>query len=244
MKSYGLTDVGQKRSLNQDTIYCSDTPVGTLQNLYLVADGMGGQNAGDFASKYTVENLVQLLQTSTNPFLISKIDTIIHQVNRMLVRQANENLEMFGMGTTLVLATIEDNILYVANVGDSRLYVEAGQELCQITRDHSYVEEMVSMGRMTRDSDEYRMRKNIITRAIGSHTGVTVDYFEIELSPGKQVILCTDGLTNMVSDAEIYQVITRDLPLKDKVEALIDMANRNGGQDNISVIIIDPEIER
>ena len=241
MRSFGMTDVGKARSMNQDMFFCSDSSVGSLKNLYIVADGMGGHNAGDFASRYTIENIVRLLESSTNPFLISKIDTSIHQVNRMLVRQADENLEMWGMGTTLVLATIEDNVLYVANVGDSRLYV-ASHEMCQITRDHSYVEEMVSMGKMTRDSDEYRLRKNIITRAIGSPSGVTVDYFEIELSHGNQVILCSDGLTNMVSDAEIFQVVSREISLQSKCEKLIEAANRNGGQDNISVVIIDPEI--
>ena len=113
MRSYGMTDVGKTRTMNQDMFFCSDSSVGTLNNLYIVADGMGGHNAGDFASRYTIENIVRLLESSTNPFLISKIDTSIHQVNRMLVRQADENLEMWGMGTTLVLATIEENVLYV-----------------------------------------------------------------------------------------------------------------------------------
>ena len=105
------------------------------------------------------------------------------------------------------------------------LYV-ASHEMCQITRDHSYVEEMVSMGKMTRDSDEYRLRKNIITRAIGSPSGVTVDYFEIELSHGNQVILCSDGLTNMVSDDEIFQVLSREISLRSKCEQLIGAANK------------------
>lgn len=239
MEAYGKTDVGAARSLNQDTIYYTTSSVGLLKNLFIVADGMGGHAAGDFASRYTVENLVKILQTSTSKHLVSAIDDGIHLVNKMLVRQADENLDMYGMGTTLVLATVENNILYVANVGDSRLYV-IGDDICQITRDHSYVEEMVSAGKMERGSSEYYSRKNVITRAIGSPSGVVVDYFEIELNDNCQIMLCSDGLTNMLTDEEILSLLRSTNGIQKKVEALIEAANKNGGMDNISVLLVSP----
>lgn len=237
MEAYGKTDTGIVRTVNQDMIYYTTSNVGPLPNLFIVADGMGGHAAGDFASRYTVENLVKLLENNKNNHLISAIDDGIHLVNKMLVRKADENLDLYGMGTTLVLATVENNILYVANVGDSRLYV-VGDDICQITRDHSYVEEMVSAGKMERGSTEYFSRKNVITRAIGSPSGVVVDYFEIELSPEKQILLCSDGLTNMLSDGEILLKVRGEFSLKSKVEGLIDAANEKGGEDNISVLLV------
>lgn len=239
MDAYGKTDVGIARTLNQDTIYYTTSSVGLLQNLFIVADGMGGHAAGDFASRYTVENLVKVLEHSTSKHLVSAIDDSIHLVNNMLVRQADENLDLYGMGTTLVLATVEKNILYVANVGDSRLYV-INDDICQITRDHSYVEEMVSAGKMERGSSEYYSRKNVITRAIGSPSGVVVDYFEIELNDNCMILLCSDGLTNMLTDAEILSLLRSTNGMQKKVETLIEAANKNGGTDNISVLLVSP----
>ena len=239
MEAYGKTDVGVMRTQNQDSLFYSTSPIGSLKNLFMVADGMGGHAAGDFASRFTIDNLVNLLKNSTSKQLITAIDDSIHLVNKMLVRYADENLDMYGMGTTLVLATIEDNILYVANVGDSRLYV-IDDDICQITRDHSYVEEMVSAGEIKRGSDEYVSKKNLITRAIGSPSGVVVDYFEIELNENSQVLLCSDGLTNMISDREILFMIKSSSDIKKKVDTLIDVANKNGGTDNISVLLVSP----
>ncbi len=237
MEVYGKTDTGLVRTMNQDMIYYTTENVGSLPNLFIVADGMGGHAAGDFASRFTVENLVKLLGSSSSKQIISAIDDSIHLVNKMLVRKADENLDLYGMGTTLVLATIEDNVLYVANVGDSRLYV-IGDDICQITRDHSYVEEMVLAGKMERGSTEYFSRKNVITRAIGSPSGVVVDYFEIELDSKRQILLCSDGLTNMLTDEEILSKINSEQSIKSKVEGLVDAANKNGGEDNISVLLV------
>lgn len=239
MEAYGKTDVGAVRTVNQDTIFYTTSSVGLLQNLFIVADGMGGHAAGDFASRYTVENLVKLLENSPSKHLVSAIDDSIHLVNKMLVRQADENLDLYGMGTTLVLATVENNILYVANVGDSRLYV-IGEDICQITRDHSFVEEMVSAGKMERGSSEYYSRKNVITRAIGSPSGVLVDYFEIELNGDCQIMLCSDGLTNMLTDKEILSLLRNTNGIQKRVDTLIEAANKNGGTDNISVLLVQP----
>ena len=211
MEAYALTDTGRVRNMNQDYIYSSPERVGTLPNLFLVADGMGGHRAGDYASRYTVENLVVYLhgQTQGSPVLVA--------------------------------AVAEADTLYVANVGDSRLYLISGGAIRQITRDHSYVEEMVAMGRMDRGSEYYNSHKNIITRAMGIERAVEADFFEAELHPGDYFLLCSDGLTNMVDDETICRIVTGGGSLKDKAARLIGEANRQGGVDNIAVVLVRPE---
>ena len=175
MEACALTDVGQKRSMNQDFIYASTEPVGSLENLFIVADGMGGHQAGDFASRFVVENLVRFFET---PYPDRDVHGIlkegIRKVNRELYERASKTPELNGTGSTLVLATIKGNVLYVANIGDSRLYLLRG-ELEQITKDHSYVEELVAMGKLKRGSRDYMEKKNIITRAVGVSEEVDTD---------------------------------------------------------------------
>ncbi|MFR4579088.1 MAG: protein kinase domain-containing protein [Clostridium fessum] len=146
------------------------------------------------------------------------------------------------MGTTLVAASIQGNTLYVANVGDSRLYRIERSGIHQITRDHSYVEAMVSLGQMSRGSREYETKKNIITRAVGIGGHVEPDFFEVSLNPGDYVLLCSDGLTNMVDNSAIYRMVLLPGTLDTKARALTALANQNGGKDNIAVILIDPQI--
>ena len=142
------------------------------------------------------------------------------------------------MGTTLVVATVFDNILKVANVGDSRLYV-VGEDIIQITRDHSLVEEMVINGQLDRADARVDKRKNIITRAIGGESKVEADMFSVELKPEDKILMCSDGLSNMVDDAEILEIINREPDIEKAARMLIDAANENGGKDNISVVIVE-----
>ena len=155
MEACALTDIGMNRSMNQDYVYASTMPVGSLDNLFIVADGMGGHKAGDFASRFVVEKLTEYF---AKPFPDKDVHSIIREgirkVNRELYETANQNEDLRGTGSTLVLATIRGNVLYVANVGDSRLYL-LRDELEQITRDHSYVEELVALGKMKRGSRDY-----------------------------------------------------------------------------------------
>ena len=143
------------------------------------------------------------------------------------------------MGTTLVICTIHDNMLTVANVGDSRLYV-VNQEIRQITKDHSLVEEMVRMGEMDKETARNHRDKNIITRAIGAVPEVDVDFFEINLDPEDEILMCTDGLTNMVEDADIRNIMLSQRDIAEQAERLVKTANENGGKDNITVIVIKP----
>lgn len=242
MKAYAITDTGLKRSINQDYVFCSDTKVGNLPNLFVVADGMGGHKAGDLASRFTVHTLVSEIEKANSDNPISVIGEAIKVTNAKLIEKALESEDYNGMGTTLVVACVVDNSMYVANIGDSRLYVIDSQ-IRQITRDHSYVEEMVSLGKMSRDAQEYYDKKNVITRAIGASEKVIPDFFEVDISNDDIILMCSDGLTNMVDDEEIKSIIMMPKGIEIRAEMLVNEANNNGGKDNIAIIIIEPNID-
>lgn len=242
MKAYCATDVGQKRKINQDSVFASEEAVGNLPNLFIVADGMGGHNAGDFASRYAINWMIEYIRESEEKNPIRLLTGAIDSANAGIIAEAAAHEEMFGMGTTLVALTIEDGTAYVANVGDSRLY-EMEETLTQVTRDHSLVEEMVRLGEISAEDARTHPDKNIITRALGTVPNIDIDFFEFAFGDEKQILMCSDGLTNMVEDAEIERVLrTEDTP-EVKAKRLIDMANENGGKDNIAVIIIGPDKE-
>lgn len=237
MKVYASTDIGRKRKMNQDFVYASEQPVGNLPNLFVVADGMGGHNAGDFASRFGVSVLVETIKKDTNFNPVRIMRHGLEAANSLVLEQARKDETMTGMGTTMVAVTIVGNYAYIANVGDSRLYL-ATDHLEQITKDHSWIAEMVRMGELTPEEARDHPDKNIITRAIGTSEEVKADFFDIKLEPGNQIVMCSDGLTNMVTDEEIYQTV--QVMEGNKAQRLIDMANENGGKDNISVIIVEP----
>ena len=241
MKSYSITDVGQKRTVNQDFVFTSETPVGNLPNLFVVADGMGGHKAGDFASSYAVEVLLSTIREDENSNPVKIIRAAIENANTQLLREASDNETMSGMGTTMVLVTIVGHYAYVANVGDSRLYLIDENKISQITKDHSLVEEMVRMGEISRDDARNHPDKNIITRALGAGRDVDVDFFDVRLTPGDILLLCSDGLSNMVPDEDIRQVIRTSETLEETGRRLVSMANDNGGRDNIAVVLVEPE---
>ena len=241
MKSYSITDVGQKRTVNQDFVFTSENPVGNLPNLFVVADGMGGHKAGDFASSYAVEVLLSTIREDENSNPVKIIRAAIENANTQLLREASDNEAMSGMGTTMVLVTIVGHYAYVANVGDSRLYLIDEDKISQITKDHSLVEEMVRMGEISRDDARNHPDKNIITRALGAGRDVDVDFFDIRLTPGDILLLCSDGLSNMVPDEDIRQVIMTSETLEETGRRLVSMANDNGGRDNIAVVLVEPE---
>ena len=153
-------------------------------------------------------------------------------------RKAREDESLYGMGTTVVAATVLGKYLQVANVGDSRLYI-INEEVRQITRDHSLVEEMVRMGGLDREAARNHPDKNIITRAIGARDTIEIDFFHEELKSGDLVLMCSDGLTNMLEDEEIGRILKTPGTIEERAERLIDAANQNGGRDNIAVILID-----
>ena len=240
MRIYSATDVGQKRKMNQDYVFASSDPIGNLPNLFVVADGMGGHNAGDYASSHAVSVVVEEIRQDRDFNPVKVIRHAIESANREIIEQAQKDEKLKGMGTTMVVSTIVGQYAYVANVGDSRLYV-ADRELQQITRDHSLVQEMVRMGELNAEEARNHPDKNIITRALGAERTVDVDFFDLKLEPGNVVLMCSDGLSNMVEDDRIGEIISdTDRDLQERGQALISEANRNGGKDNIAIVLIEP----
>ena len=206
MKVFSATDIGQKRTMNQDFVFASASPVGNLPNLFVVADGMGGHNAGDFASRYGVSVLVESVKRDTNFNPVRIIRHGIEAANSQIFEQAKRDISMEGMGTTMVVATVVGSYAYVANVGDSRLYLAADGTFDQVTQDHSLIAEMVRLGELTPEQARNHPDKNIITRAVGTQDTVKIDFFDIQLEEGNQLVMCSDGLSNMVTDEEILIV--------------------------------------
>jgi len=238
VKTYKLTDVGVVRDNNQDFVWSSEKPVGMLPNLFIVADGMGGHKAGDFASRFCVEEFVGRVRESRDRTVISMVERAVKETNEQLILQARNNPQMDGMGTTFVMASVFDESILVANIGDSRLYiVDSGME--QITMDHSLVAEMVRNGDINEEAARIHPNKNIVTRALSTNAVVIPDFFEVPRKKNMAVLLCSDGLFSMIGDDEIASVVREykgspDLACKE----LIRRANENGGKDNISVILI------
>ena len=239
MRTFSITDVGMVRQVNQDYVYVTDRPLGILQNLFVVADGMGGHQAGDYASKYTVEVLNRELALSEGEDIERCLVGAIKTANREIIKEASRDEHLKGMGTTVVAATISNQMMYFANVGDSRLYL-INQGIQQLTKDHSLVEEMVRLGGIKPEEAKQHPDKNIITRAVGAEDKVEPDFFTVELQEGEIVLMCSDGLTNMLEDEEIRMIISGARDLVEKAESLVEAANANGGRDNISVILIEP----
>lgn len=239
MEFFSKTDQGRRRQLNQDYVFASKEAVGKLPNLFLLADGMGGHRAGDYASRFLVEELHKYLESAEEGPTVRLLERGIRRVNAELFRLSSENDELRGMGSTLVSAVIEGKLLTISNIGDSRAYLIRGSGIRQITHDHSYVEEMCERGLMRRGSPDYLRARNIITRAVGTENSVEADFFEVNLMEGDSLLLCSDGLSNMVDNESILNIVRDASPVEERGQALIDMANINGGRDNIGVILID-----
>lgn len=239
MKVSFKTDIGCTRSQNQDAVFVSEKPVGPLENLFIVADGMGGHNAGDYASKKAIDLIFSSIREDKEDSGISAIQRGITIANREIFIEASQDQEKSGMGTTVVVATIENGMLEVANVGDSRLYVLSKGDLIQVTRDHSVIEEMVRKGEVSREMAQKHPKRNLITRAVGAEEEVRIDLFDVDLSDVDAVLMCTDGLTTMVEDAKIAEIMSLGMTVEHKVAALIKEANAGGGKDNITVLMIE-----
>lgn len=237
MRTFSITDIGMVRKMNQDYVFCSNNPIGSLSNLFLVADGMGGHNAGDYASKCCVENMISAIEHSNLKSPISILEQALQKANAAVYEAAESNITLQGMGTTLVAATILGTEMYIANVGDSRAYL-IREYIHQITEDHSWVEAMVRKGEIDRKDARLHEKKNVITRAIGMGAVVQADFFEISLEEGDILAMCTDGLSNMVEDEELFEIIKNSNSIENAGKELIRTANANGGKDNIGLILI------
>lgn len=241
MKAFALTNMGVRRNTNQDYAYVSEQNVGNLPNILIVADGMGGHKAGEVASEQAVNAVLESIKQNESKDKITIIEEAISKANEKVLNMATSDEKFKGMGTTLVVATLENNVLYVANVGDSRLYLIDNDDIRQITRDHSLVQEMVSLGELDKESARTHARKNVITRAIGVNEKIIADFFEADITENTKILLCSDGLSNMVEDSQINDIIKEyaGKTLEDTVHRLIDIANENGGLDNIAVVLAE-----
>lgn len=238
MKTFSITDTGRLRNSNQDCVFCEENEVGRFPNLFLVADGMGGHQAGDLASRICIDEVVDQIRNTNARTPVGAFEAAIAVANTKVYQQSLENIAFAGMGTTLVGAMVEENTAYIVNIGDSRLYV-MNETLQQITVDHSLVEEMVQSGEIQKEEMRTHPNKNIITRALGTDNIVRPDCFEIKVEEGDVILLCSDGLTNMVEDSAIEATLREykeDMKLAG--ESLVQQANEAGGKDNISVILV------
>lgn len=245
IESYGMSNVGMKRSHNEDHYLMNDD----LQ-LYVVADGMGGHLGGEFASKMavaTVEEVVQRLSgpeatiipgvNSENVSQGEKLRFAIQEAGKRIYDQSLYDETLKGMGTTTVASLIQDHQAYVANVGDSRGYFIRDGEIRQITEDHSLVSEQVRAGILSANDAKGHRLKNIITRSVGYQEEVDPDVKIHELKVGDKILMCSDGLSNLVEDREILELVSK-ASLKEACENLIALANERGGDDNITVVVI------
>jgi len=266
MQVFGLTDKGRVRKTNEDNfaivgfdgvlqtsvargINGQNTPdLGAGQQslayggVCVVADGMGGHNAGEIASGETVKIVSSELQSYIGKNLIAQNVKVlmvsgIKNANTMVRKLAEDSPGRDGMGTTVVAAHITDDAVYIANVGDSRAYIVNANEIKQITKDHSLVENLIEDGTITREEAKTHPRKHVITRAIGTDEDILTDVFEYKYQKGRDtLILCSDGLTEMLDDNEIFDIVNANDYIKLAVQSLVNKANQLGGADNITVV--------
>ena len=240
MEVYFQSDIGKRRKSNQD--YTATFTNQKNQLLALLADGMGGHQAGDIASRQAVEEIGIAWEATTIDDSEKAVQWFlqhIQQTNQRIFEKGQSQPTLSGMGTTLEVVTILDNHLALAHVGDSRIYLFREQRLIALTEDHSLVNALLKSGEITQEMAENHPRKNIITRSLGMPGSLEVDVAIHRIEDHDQLLLCSDGLTNMVSEPKITQILLEAASLQDASQRLIDEANAKGGLDNITVLLID-----
>lgn len=229
-----LSDIGTSRKLNEDYVGAQEDE---LKKIYIVADGMGGHNAGEIASEIAVSSTIKYMNSIKdfeNPENI--LCEAIKSANMDIYDKAKENLSMAGMGTTITACLVVKDKLIIANVGDSSCFIVKDDGIAKITKDHSLVQQLVDSGSITEEEAVNHPNKNIITRALGTNMEVDVDLFLLNKNDILKVILCSDGLTNVVNKNEIYDIIIKNNN-KDACTQLVELSKLKGSKDNISVII-------
>ncbi len=240
MNYYGKTDRGIVREQNQDCIYYDAN--GKEQVIAIVADGMGGHKAGEIASKVVINYISNYF--SCTPAFTSQQETLqfindaIFKSDEMVKKMAMKSKEHEGMGTTLVVAVVINNSIYISHVGDSRAYLFDGKTLEQVTVDHTLVNELVRTGTITPEEAVNHSKKHVLYQAIGASEKIEPSFGEFDFY-NKLCLLCSDGLYNCLSESQIIEILKSDAKLTDKVDLMVDKANQNGGYDNISVCVID-----
>lgn len=238
----GDTDIGQKRKSNQDSICLYPE-----RHFFAVADGMGGHNGGDIASQMSVKIFPEFIEKNINNMDCAQIlEHSIKYVNKSIYEHGQKNEELKGMGTTITCVMFDGASIKIGNIGDSRTYLISKNKLYQATRDHSLVQEKLNIGLYDREGAKKDPQKNVLVRTVGFEPDVDVDVYHYKVARNDMFLLCSDGLHGKVSDEDIIHLVNKHIPdpqiaqkdhLERAVKALIDQANANGGQDNISVII-------
>lgn len=237
-----LTDPGKVRDHNEDSVTIVKNESGEI--LLILADGMGGHRGGEIASSIAVTHIskrfTEINSVGSREESISFLKEIVSETNMLLYKYTEENPESAGMGTTLVMALLTKDFLLYGNIGDSSGYAIKKGNLYKITSDHTLVNLLVKSGELTEEEAKNHPKKNVLMRALGANMSVEMDVFDVERDVGG-ILLCSDGLSNMLDDAQIENVINSDLPIDDKLQKLINKANNRGGTDNISVAYLKKE---
>ena len=234
MKAIFKSDIGRVRKVNQDWAEIRNFQDNSC--LVVVCDGIGGTSGGEVASKAAALEVCDYFEKNQKLEIKSRILESIKSANDKILQIAKSDNKISDLGTTCVVAFLKNNDLYVANVGDSRAYLISEDKIKQITNDHSVVNELLMQGKITSDEAKIANNKNIITRALGSLNS-TPDFYEMNIKNNDKILICTDGLTNCLSNEEIYNILTKNSPEK-AIEVLITNANQNGGTDNITAALI------
>lgn len=237
----GATDIGRKRKTNQDSI-CLDHK----HHFFAVADGMGGHNGGDIASQLSVKIMPAYFEQHPGQDPLNLMKGMIQEINQAILKKAEEQPELHGMGTTVSAIYFHGQNLIIGNVGDSRVYMVNNHHIFQMTRDHSFVQEKLNMGIYTREEAVKDPQKNVLVRSVGFESDLNVDVFNYRICKNDIFLICSDGLHGKVSDADILHIVQKNIvdpssctmaDVENAVKELIQQANDNGGQDNISVIL-------
>ncbi|CUH94219.1 hypothetical protein P22_0285 [Propionispora sp. 2/2-37] len=236
MLAHVKSDIGKVREINEDS-YAFHPP-----NFFGVADGMGGHAAGEVASSLAIKAFTEFIEKQAGSMPIEQLmEEAICQANTLIYEMSLRQTEYLGMGTTVTAAYIEGNHVYWSHVGDSRLYLIQDNSICQLTNDHSLVWELFLNGSITQEEIQSHPQRNMLTRAVGTSQTIAVECGSMEWGPGDILLLCTDGLTSMLNDQEIYQSIRTNLSRltgEQVLEELVNQANRSGGLDNITAILL------
>ena len=242
MERYGIgkTDIGRVRQNNEDSFFVRNEPLGKLHNLFIVADGMGGHQAGEVASEAAIQHFCAFIEAdeSGNVYTETLLADAARHANNKVYNLSLAEESTHGMGTTLSACCCDDKNLYFAHVGDSRIYMFSGGQLKQLTVDHTYVEEMVRQGLMTEEESVNNPNRHLLTRALGTDFDVPVDAGVVPLADGDMILLCSDGLTTMLENDEIATILYGADTNEAKTEKLVAQALQNGGLDNVTVILL------
>ncbi|MFV0440172.1 MAG: protein phosphatase 2C domain-containing protein [Lachnospirales bacterium] len=237
MNVYGKSHIGNIRQNNEDNFIIEDKVIGSLLNIIGVADGMGGHNGGEMASRECIENFFISVKNNESQNLLDIIKEGIKYANEKILKMSLENTELFEMGTTFTVATFKDNLAYCGHVGDSRIYSYKDSVLKLESVDHTLLNEFKMNGLSLSEMEQYGNVKNVITRAVGINAYISVDTFTFEAPQDTQIVICSDGLTTHVSDDEIKEVLDKDIDIEAKVDMLVDKALDAGGVDNVTIIL-------